>query len=63
MSLKATMKIGDVVRYTGPLKHRRPEYGIIVHLKKIVGGHEVHVYFPNDSYVQMHSKYVGVVCK
>lgn len=59
----ALMKIGDMIEYKGPLVNRRPRYGIIIHLKTIVGGHEVGVYFPNDSYVMMHSKYVGVVCK
>lgn len=57
------MKIGDVIEYSGPLAWRRPKYGIVVHLKKISSGHEVGVYFPNNSYVQVHSKYVGVVCK
>ena len=59
----ALMKIGDMIEYTGPLRYKRPKYGIIIHLKKIQGGHEVGVYFPNNSYVMMHSKYVGVVCK
>ena len=59
----ALMKIGDMIEYTGPLRYKRPKYGIIIHLKKIQGGHEVGVYFPNNSYVMMHSKFVGVVCK
>ncbi len=63
MELIKTMKIGDVIEYLGPLKYKRPKYGIIVHLKAIIGGQEVGVYFPNDSYVQIHSKYVGVVCR
>ena len=57
------MKIGDVIEYLGPLTWRRPKYGMVVHLKKISSGHEVGIYFPNNSYVQVHSKYVGVVCK
>ena len=63
MSLKAKMKIGDMIEYLGPLKYNRPKYGIIVHLKAITTGHEVGVYFSNGSYVQIHSKYVGVVCR
>ena len=59
----ALMKIGDMIEYTGPLQYKRPKYGIIIHLKKIQGGHEVGVYFPNNSYVMMHSKFVGVVCR
>ena len=57
------LKIGDMVEYLGPLIHKRPRYGIIIHLKPIVGGQEVGVYFCNNSYVQIHSKYVGAVCK
>ena len=57
------MKIGDMIEYLGPLAYKRPQYGIIVHLRSILGGHEVGVYFPNNSYVMIHSKYVGVVCR
>ena len=62
MSSNPKMKIGDIIEYLGPLK-RRPKYGIVISLKTIVSGQEVGVYFPNNSYVQMHSKYVGVVCR
>ena len=58
--LEKKINIGDLVEYLGPLVHR-PKYGLVVHLNKITSGHEVHVYFSNDSYVQLHSKYVGVV--
>lgn len=62
MSLKM-MKIGNVIEYHGPRKSSRPKYGLIIHLKEIIGGYEVGVYFPNNSYVQTHSKYVDIVCK
>lgn len=58
--LEKKIKVGDLVEYLGPLSHR-PKYGLVVCLNKITSGHEVHVYFSNNSYVQMHSKYVGVV--
>ena len=58
--LEKKIKIGDLVEYLGPSRHR-PKYGLVVSLKKITSGHEVHVYFSNNSYVQVHSKYVGVV--
>mgnify|MGYP000017341470 CR=1 FL=1 len=55
------MVIGDLIQYVGPMTYRRPKYGLIVELKEILGGHEVHVYFPNNTLVQIHSKYVGIV--
>ena len=58
--LEKKIEIGDLVEYLGHLEHR-PKYGLVVRLNKITSGHEVHVYFPNNSCVQIHSKYVGVV--
>ena len=53
------MKEGDLVEYTGPLNvhSSRPRYGIVFHVKKLVKGYEIGVYFGTRK-VYIHSKYL-----
>jgi hypothetical protein len=57
------IKVGDVVEYIGTTFKYRPKYGIIVKVKDTSYGQEIEVYFPNESYVLIHSKFVKVLCK
>ena len=53
------IKNGDLVEYIGPLSamSKRPRFGIVFHVKKLVRGDEIGVYFGNRV-IYIHSKYL-----